>query len=394
MNVKKIFSRKNLLYALYVFILVVIGLEVFGRIYLTCILKKSVNPKFTFDYFRVYKHRPGFTEGDKNGNWIVINKQGLRRNKDVSKIKPRNTFRIFLMGGSAAHGISSSPPNPIVNIYMNQTIDAYLEALLHKKYPGKNFEVINAAVTGYQCFQHTAYLLSEIIDYHPDMVFFFDGMNDHFIDNVDYDYYNDNRYLFWKTHLEQPSLSGMKDYFILWLSKYSAFARGYFAWKLTSDAYDKKIAYPQNITFANDAAQVKAQNIAAQKGFLRAIETNIQILKTNNIIPLITLQPIEILRNRELHSPEENKYLDKSLESIKPVYPAVVDQLKNLASKYQVTFVDFNPAFNSTDYIHKQLFLDYCHLTPLGGELVAKCIFPVVDSLYNGSLQRDTTLKN
>ncbi len=388
MSTNKIFNRKNLLYALYVFVLLVIGLEVFGRIYLTCILKKSVNPKFTFDYFRVYKHRPGFTEGDKNGNWIVINKQGFRRNTDVSKIKPANTFRIFLMGGSAAHGISSSPPNPIINIYLNQTIDAYLEVLLKKKYPDKNFEVINAAVTGYQCFQHTAYLLGEIIDYHPDMVFFLDGINDHFIDNVNYDYYSDNRYLFWRSRLEDPSISGMKDYFMLWLSKYSAFARGYYAWKLTSDAYDKKIAYPENMTFADDSERIKAQSIAAQKGYLRAVETNIQILKANNIIPVVTLQPIEILRSPELLSPEENNYLDKSLERIKPVYPVVVDQLKNITSKYQVTFEDFNPAFSNTEYAHQQLFLDYCHLTPLGGELVAKTIFPVVDSLYNESLQK------
>ena len=107
-----------------------ICLEIFGRFYLTKVLQKSTDKKFRFNSYRIYEHVPGFKEGDGKRNWIEINSQGFRCSTETSIVKPKNTFRIFFLGGSAAHGISSSPPYPVVHIYPNETVDAYLEKLL------------------------------------------------------------------------------------------------------------------------------------------------------------------------------------------------------------------------------------------------------------------------
>ncbi len=88
-------------------------------------------------------------------------------------------------------------------------------------------------------YQHTAYLQEELLNYSPDMVIFFDGANDHFPINSDYNYFDNNRYQFWKPRLQQPSIKGMFDYSILWIAKYSTFAKGLFAWRLQKDVQIK-----------------------------------------------------------------------------------------------------------------------------------------------------------
>src|SRR4030095_13242946 len=233
---QKILTRKNLYYFLFLFVFTLIVLEIFGRVYLSKVLQKSSEQKFRFNSYRIYEHVPGFHEGDGKKDWIIINRQGFRRGSDVTKKKPQNTFRVFLMGGSVAHGISSAAPYPIVHIYEDQTIDAYLERKLKQLHPDHNIEIINAALSGYQVFQHTTYILSELLDYHPDMIIFFDGANDHYFNNPDFDYWGANIYQFWKSRLQTPSVGGWFDYFFLWLSRFSGFARGYYAWRLTNDA--------------------------------------------------------------------------------------------------------------------------------------------------------------
>lgn len=373
-------NRKNILYILFILIFTLAAIEIFGRVYLSAVLKKSPNPKFRFNSYRIYEHVPGFKEGEGKTFRMVINSQGFRRAADVVKRKPGNTYRIFLLGGSAAHGISSATPYPIVNINMNETIDAYLEQKLKAENPGKNIEVINAAVTGYQCFQHTAYLLSELLDYNPDMVLFFDGANDHYFYNPDYDYYLENKYQFWAPRLKNPSLKGMFNYGMLWLSKYSGFARGYLAWKLSRDAAARGAKFPTYTNHSSADKIVESHKSIAPKQYLRSIETNINILLANNIKCVIGLQPMLVLRDKEFLSKEEKAFLHED-QSVDALYPIVVNELKALTEKYRIPFVDFNPSLNDERYKNKQLLIDYCHLNPLGGEMIAQQYLSVVDSL-------------
>jgi lysophospholipase L1-like esterase len=375
---KKILTRKNLYYFLYLFVFTLITLEIFGRVYYSKVLQKSSEHMFRFNSYRIYEHVPGFHEGDGKKDWIIINRQGFRRAADVTKEKQQDTFRVFLMGGSAAHGQG----NPLVHIYQDQTIDAYLERKLKQLHPDHNIEIINAAVRGYQVFQHTTYILSELLDYHPDMIIFFDGVNDHYFDNPHFDYWGDNPYQFWKSRLQTPSVGGWFDYFFLWLSRFSGFAKGYCMWRLHNDATRPDII--PIIKYSDPDSAIAAHKIIARKSFLRAIETNINILKTNNIQPVICLQPMLALRISSMYSIQEKSFDQTGTNSGKNyqiLYPTVVQELTDLTGRYQVPFINMVIPFNDPAYKGKQLFIDYCHLTPLGGEVVADNLLQAVDSV-------------
>ena len=376
----KFFSRKNLLYFLFIFIFTLICLEIVGRIYLTKVLEKSTNPKFQFNSYRIYAHIPNFHEGKDGRDWIIINGQGFRRTTEVSKEKPPNTFRVFFMGGSAAHGISSAPPYPVRHIYPEETIDAYLEKKLRANYPGKNIEIINAAVTGYVVNQHTAYIMEELLNYHPDMFIFFDGANDHIALNPDYDYYADNRYQFWKPRLQHPSVTGMMDYFVLWLSKYSSFAKGFHAWRLQKEA-DRNIGLSALRTKAKTTDElINNYKAASKKQYLRSVEINLDMLHNFGIKTLEIFQPILSLRKEEYMSPEEKSFVHPDTVT-RILYPLIDADLLRVTRKFNVPFVDMNPDFDSDSLKGKQLFIDHVHLTPLGGEVVANRIYPAVDSI-------------
>jgi len=385
---KKILTRKNLCYFLFLFVVTLIALEIFGRVYLSKVLQKSSEQKFRFNSYRVYELVPGFHEGDGKKDWIIINRQGFRRAADVTKEKQQDTFRVFLMGGSAAHGISSGAPYPLVHIYEDQTIDAYLERKLKQLHPDHNIEIINAAVTGYQVFQHTTYILSELLDYHPDMVIFFDGANDHWFNNPDFDYWAENGYQFWKSRLQTPSVGGWFDYFFLWSSRFSGFAKGYCMWRLHNDATRHEYDIRPAIKYSDSDRAIAAHKIIARKSFLRAIETNIDILKTNNIQPVICLQPMLALRVSSMYSIQEKSWYEKKyLREDKDVgwqvlYPTVLKELTDLTGQYQVPFIDMVVPFNDPGYKGKQLFIDAIHLSPLGGEVVADNLLQAVDSVW------------
>ena len=386
---KKLLTRNNLYYFLFLFVFTLIALEISGRVYLSKVLQKSSEEKFRFNSYRAFELVPGFHEGDGKKDWLIINRQGFRRAADVTKEKQQNTFRVFLMGGSVAHGISSSAPYPIVHIYEDQTIDAYLESKLKQLHPGHNIEIINAAVTAYKVFQHTTYMLSELLDYHPDMIIFFDGVNDHYFNNPDYDYWGDDIYQFWKSRLQNPSVGGWFDYFTLWLKRFSGLARGYYAWRLQNDAVRYSIRHEPIINYSDPDNAIAAHKIIARKSFLRAIETNINILKTNNIQAVICLQPVLVLRVSGMYSIQEKsfylatrRYTSKYDENFQVLYPTVLKELTDLTGQYQVPFINMVIPFNDPAYKGKQLFIDWAHLSPLGGEVVADNLLQPVGSVW------------
>jgi GDSL-like lipase/acylhydrolase family protein len=385
---KKLSLRINWKYLLFLSVFIIICLEIFGRAYLSLVLEKSPRPKFQFDSYRIYSHVPYFHEGDGKKDWIVINGQGFRRNTNVAKTKAENTIRIFLMGGSAAHGISTAPPYPLVHIYMDQTIDYYLEQKLQSNYPGRHIEVINAAVTGYQVFQHTAYILTELLDYDPDLIIFLDGANDHYFNNPDFDYFGSNRYQFWKPRLQNASLGGLADYAFLWMSHFSGFARGYYYWRLNRDAssYDA-VANRSIIKYSDPNALIEGHKVAAERMFLRSIATNISILQAHGIDVIICLQPMLVLRKADLLSKAEKDFM-KSDDNVTALYPAVTSELSELAAKNNVPFIDLIPEFNKDEYRQQQLLIDYCHLSPLGAQVVANRLVAAVDAVLAKRLNK------
>ncbi len=108
------------------------------------------------------------------------------------------------------------------------------------------------------------------------------------------------------------------------------------------------------------------------------------ILKTNNIQPVICLQPMLALRMSSMYSIQEKSFDQDSLlnKHIQVLYPTVLKELTDLTGRYQVPFINMVIPFNDPAYKGKQLFIDYCHLSPLGAEVVADNLLQAVDSVW------------
>ena len=84
-----------------------------------------------------------------------------------SAVKPDKTFRIFILGGSAAEGDPDA----------SYGFGPILETLLENQYPGVNFEIINAAITATN--SHVVLKVAkDLVQYQPDLFVIYVGNNE------------------------------------------------------------------------------------------------------------------------------------------------------------------------------------------------------------------------
>jgi tetratricopeptide (TPR) repeat protein len=88
--------------------------------------------------------------------------------------RPKGGFRAFVLGGSAAAGWP---------FHLGDTnISALLERKLRKLYPGRPVEVINMGAGTYASHR-VKLILEEVVRYHPDAIFLYNGNNE-FLENL------------------------------------------------------------------------------------------------------------------------------------------------------------------------------------------------------------------
>jgi hypothetical protein len=107
--------------------------------------------------YTIYKNLP-----NQKTAKFTINSSGFRGG-NVSTV-PDNRIRTIVVGGSAAFGISLENDD--------ETFEALLEKLDSK------FEVINAGVAGFLSGQELTYIVTELADYHPQVIIAYNGWND------------------------------------------------------------------------------------------------------------------------------------------------------------------------------------------------------------------------
>ena len=108
-------------------------------------------------------------------SYIEINSNGLR-DRNYTKVKPENTFRIAVLGDSFT--FAAQVPH-------EQIYTSILESNLAtcKAFKGKNIEVINFAVDGYGTAQELLTLRQQVWDYQPDLVLLAFYIGNDVIDN-------------------------------------------------------------------------------------------------------------------------------------------------------------------------------------------------------------------
>ena len=86
---------------------------------------------------------------------------------NITADKDKNTYRVFVIGSSAAQG----DPEPVFGI------SRFIEIMLKDKYPDVNFEVVNAAITAIN--SHVVYQIAkECAEYKPDLFVIYTGNNE------------------------------------------------------------------------------------------------------------------------------------------------------------------------------------------------------------------------
>lgn len=107
----------------------------------------------------VFELKPGSYDQNFSGVNVKINSMGFR-DYEYSLVKPKNKKRIIGIGDSILFGYCVNLENSCLKV---------LERMLNEKYPNK-FEVINAAIPGYDLEQEVCLLEKRLMEFSPDIV--------------------------------------------------------------------------------------------------------------------------------------------------------------------------------------------------------------------------------
>ncbi len=103
---------------------------------------------------------PPLTSFVDRGNNIFV-KNGFRGKHPCSSC-PKNTIRIFNMGGSSTYGIPM--------YYTTTAYPVLLQRILERRRPDENYDVLNAGIPGYGIVQILDSLRKQVLPHKPDIV--------------------------------------------------------------------------------------------------------------------------------------------------------------------------------------------------------------------------------
>ncbi|MEW6102354.1 MAG: hypothetical protein AB1630_00820 [bacterium] len=387
--------KKETIYILFMFIFLIILTEFLSLFYLKTMdmTKGDISTRHLYHPYRGHQLNPEYSrKWDTNGQKIH-SIDGFRNNHPISKIRKANTFRIIMMGASALYGIGVQKADfypKCRGLLNNETINYFLENILNEELKKKNInlkvEVINAAVTGYQTFQHLIYFNECLYEYSPDMVIFFDGHND-FYNTKKLNHFQD--YSYSSVYLI-PGFNNRGLLFTLYttsryLSKFSYFFK--VVEKVVEKIWERKEVVKYSSSKSPVLVSKKEEEFPnnykdiARDTFLRAYLQFQCLSKLYNFDIMVFLQPEVILENDNYLSKEDalrkeitlKQGFSLRIENIKIIRQLLPDIFK----KYSIDFYDIS-TIGSVETKKQHLYMDYCHLTPIGSKRVAELMAPII----------------
>jgi len=337
--------------------------------------------KLLTDPFTGYKNFP-----DQKTKWFNINSHGFR-GKEIDK-RQKNKRRIIVAGGSAAFGTGVKSDGETFQAMLQNSNDKY--------------EVINAGIPGFLSGQELTYIVTELVDYQPDIIIAYDGFND--LDSQwHHEFffkkpktlkelgYNSNFYSF---QIENPLvenhkanthfLYGLKRSLKTLTNKSALFTR-----------LRNKYEVLKTPTISAEIQDNK-DNDQSENQYLESIINNYtnNLIKMNdfcrsrNITFLVVLQPE--LGNKKVKSSRES-FLIKSwafgtsnyIEEFPPLYEKFLYERKNVLKKNNVPYLDINRFSEFTDN-KETLFTDVVHTNAAGNKVIAEIIKRYLVKLENG----------
>jgi len=118
----------------------------------------------------IYIHEPiRYMKPNHYTPTININEYGFR-GPEITKQKPDDTFRIFMVGGSTTFGTGSTSDQT--------SIPGFLHTKLNSANLPFSVEVINAGVSGAASYEESRLIKERIVQFEPDLFIIYDGWND------------------------------------------------------------------------------------------------------------------------------------------------------------------------------------------------------------------------
>ncbi|NEP00194.1 MAG: SGNH/GDSL hydrolase family protein [Symploca sp. SIO2E9] len=347
--------------------------------------------------------------GKQQSDFWRINEQGFRDDQPVPLAKPKNEFRIFLLGGSTAFGQGNES---------NQaTIASKLEARLNqrvvqqRKSPQKyrptilpfykpdlvkalakpprlrdgKYRVINAAVPGYTSGNELAQLALKIMPYRPDAILILDGYADLMLPS------NQSETNIPKT---EAFLSSAPGHFWIYLTRK---LNNLVADTTVVKATQKWLLKPepsvsqQSLVMADETAPLE-QHLAAEASELekrttryRDYHRQIIRLTTGARIPLvIALQPEITGRGTKQISAQEQEILKKLGSTYKQKIPENYVKLAQVTEQLQQWFPKNVKVLNFYKLYQEfpnQAFFDAVHLTEVANLEISERFYYALSEL-------------
>ena len=358
---------KQFLVGIFLIFFIIISLEGIARVYDVwypsgCILVKSDIYKnielenkrnicddfrqLEFDEWPFYQMLP-----NQHFETININSHGFR-GSDFSSIKPENTYRIFVIGGSTIFGTGTTSDST--------TIPGFLQENFENNEFSKKVEVINAGISGLFSGTEVGLIKQQILNFNPDILIIYDGWNDV---AKKYENYNDGI-----ENIQNSSTVKERDTFYELgelLFDFSILAKIIYT---NLDYIPMSFAGPAVYSFEGTQINEKAE-IWSQRW------TEIcELGKTNDFQVVVTLQPILGSSERTLSEFEQHQFEWKENErrlSALDIYANNLSQIDNSCTKT----ADFRNIF---DKINEPLYLDSVHLGDSGNKIVADKMYELI----------------
>ena len=176
---------KQLIFGLIVLLIIIASIEGIARTY------EFLNPDCTFVNKDAYAHLDSFLirqmcedlenrlfiQGDtlsvnapnQHSKTININSFGFR-GPEITKEKPDDVFRIFVIGGSTIYGYGATSDKT--------TIPGFLQQEFNSEKLDLKIEVINAGNPAFDSFDEVFFVKNKVLEFEPDLFIIYDGWND------------------------------------------------------------------------------------------------------------------------------------------------------------------------------------------------------------------------
>ncbi len=345
------------------------------------ISKNSTPLKLAMAPYTIYKNLP-----NQKTQAFTINSLGFR-GREISAVSEKKE-RIIVVGGSCAFG------HDLAND--SGTFQAILENLNNR------YEVINAGVAGFHSGQELTYIVTELVDYHPDIIIAFNGWNDLFFSwyhHVWFRRQRENNEMGFNCNVFLKIIeSQLVDNYQSQLRVFNSFRR-FFNTIVDKSAIIStirgKIAGFKQKPYSFELPRRRGDSNKQRDDdyFEEIVDTYTKNLKKmhdfcciQGIKFLIVFQP-EVGLKSNINSEERNSlsgwsYLFSNYENEFPdLYKLFIERSKKILAEKGVDFIDINtyPEFKNNP---KTLFVNVGHTNKNGNEVIANIINEYLNKFY------------